>query len=124
LSLPKEELDPSELAARAQEAERAGQQREARAFRVAKARRTAAPVATVAFALCGVPLAMRRRQRSRALGAVATLAVYVGYYVVARGAEIAGDGGHLPAVLGAWLPNLVFAGLGLALLLRSARVEA
>ncbi|MBI5543760.1 MAG: LptF/LptG family permease [Deltaproteobacteria bacterium] len=119
---PREELTPGELGERAERAEREGQAAEARSLRVAEARRTAGPLATVAFALCGVPLAMRRRQGSRALGAVATLAAYVGYYVVARAAEVAAEQGRLPALLAAHLANLLFVAIGIALLRRAARV--
>jgi len=119
----KEELTPWELRVRAEKAEREGQVDEARVLRAARAKRTAAPLATVAFALCGVPLAMKRRQRSRTLGALATLALYIGYYVVARAAELLAESGQLPPFFAAHLANAMFSLIGLALLWRAARVE-
>jgi len=120
----REELAPEDLVERAQRARKDGDLGAARSFEVSLQRRTAAPLAVVAFALCGVPLAMRRRQRSRALGAMATLAMFVGYYLVSRGGELAAEGGRLPPMLGAHAANLLFAALGLILLRRAGRVEA
>jgi lipopolysaccharide export system permease protein len=118
----KEELSPHQLRLRAEQAQEHGDDVSARDLFLARARRTAAPLATVAFAMCGVPLAIRRRQRSRALGALATLAMFVGYYVVARAAEIAAVNGRVPPTLAAWLANLLFAAVGVVLLRRAARV--
>ena len=118
----KEELSPHQLKLRAEQAAEQGDLEGSRDLLMARAKRTAAPLATVAFALCGVPLAIRRRQRSRAVGALATLGMYVGYYVVARAAEVSAVGGRLPPLLAAHLANLLFAAIGVMLLRRAARV--
>ncbi len=120
----REELTPQELRERADRALAAGDLGAARALQTAWHHRLAAPLAVVAFAAFGVPLALRRRQRSRALGAVATLGMYVGYYVCSRAAELAAEGGRIPPWAGAQLANVAFVALGLWLLRRAARVEA
>jgi lipopolysaccharide export system permease protein len=120
----REELTPEELRERADKAWQDKDYGAFRNFEVARHHRGAAPLAVVAFAACGVPLAIRRRQRSRALGAVATLGIYVGYYVCSRAAELAAEGGRLPPLLGAHLANVLFVALGVVLLHRAARVEA
>lgn len=118
----REELTPEQLDELAAKADRDGDERAARKFRVAKKTRVAAPLAVVAFAVCGVPLAMRRRQRSRALGALATLGMFVGYYVVARAGELQAELGRVPPTVGAFAANALFVAVGLVLLRRAARV--
>lgn len=120
----RDELSPAELVERSAKAAAIEDWGAYRNFEVAWHHRLAAPLAVLAFAACGVPLALRRRQRSRALGAVATLGVYVGYYVCSRGAELAAERGSLSPFVGAHLANAAFLALGLVLLWRAARVEA
>jgi lipopolysaccharide export system permease protein len=119
----KEELTSSELAEAAREARARGDQHSARSFDIARFKRVAAPLSTVVFALCAVPLALGGRRRSRGLGALATLLAYVGYYVLVRTGDVLGEGGKLPALLAAHLPNLVFLGLSIVLVRRSTRAE-
>ncbi|MGC4113636.1 MAG: LptF/LptG family permease [Myxococcales bacterium] len=120
----REELTPVELKERSARAAANADWGGFRMYETAWHHRVAAPLAVVAFAAFGVPLALRRRQRSRALGAVATLGMYVGYYVCSRGAELAAEGGRVPPFVGAHLANVLFVVLGLVLLRRAARVEA
>jgi lipopolysaccharide export system permease protein len=119
----REEMTPGELAEAAEQARQAGRLREARSLLTAKGKRIAAPLATVAFALCAVPLALGRRRSSRALGGVASLLAYIGYYVVNRAAEINAEAGHLPPFLAAHLANLLFLGVGLVLIRSAVRTQ-
>lgn len=121
---PREDLTVQELETAAREATEKGREREARSLWYAHARRTAAPLATVVFALCGVPLALGRRRGSRALGAVATLLAYVAYYVIARGGEVLAEGGKIAPGLAAWMPNAAFLLLAAAIMWRTLRSEA
>ncbi|MFN7131559.1 MAG: LptF/LptG family permease [Myxococcales bacterium] len=121
---PREDLTVGELETAAREATQRGRERDARSLWYAHARRTAAPVATVVFALCGVPLALGRRRGSRAVGAVATLLAYIAYYVIARGGEIMAETGRLAPGPAAWMPNVVFLLLGVAIMWRTMRSEA
>ncbi|MBQ4333778.1 MAG: LptF/LptG family permease, partial [Myxococcaceae bacterium] len=97
-------------------------EREARKLDVARARRLAAPLASIVFALCAVPLATGRRQRGQGLGIMTSLGCYVGYYTLARLGEGLGEAGTLPAMLAAQLPNIAFLMVGLFLVRRSLRV--
>jgi len=122
--MSKEELTPAELLEVAREREEAGDLRAAAAYELAHAKRLAGPLATLALALCGVPLAMGRRRKSRGVGAIATLAIYIGYYVIARSVDVTVEKLLVPPLLAAHVPNLVFAALGLVLVRRSVRAEA
>ena len=122
-SATNEDLTPEELEEGAQLARARGDERDARRLEVARARRVASPFASLAFALCGVPLALGRKRGARTVGALAAMAGFVSYYVVARGGELLCDGGHLSPLLAAHLPNLLFAFMALWLMWRAARVE-
>ncbi len=121
---PREEMTPGDLYQAEQRALAEGSERTARSLRFTRVKRVAAPLATVAFALCGVPLALGRRRASRALGAMATLAIYVGYYVLARAAELRAESGVLDPTLAAFAPAAAFLGLAAVLVRRASRAEA
>lgn len=97
-------------------------EKEARKLDVARARRLAAPLASIVFAMCAVPLAIGRRQRGQGIGIMASLACYIGYYTLARLGEGLGESGTLPAMLAAQIPNIAFLLLGIFLVRRSLRV--
>ena len=110
LSSPIEELTPAELLAAAGEARARG--KSPAPFLTAFHVRLASGLTPLAFALLGVPLAMRlRRARGRAY--LLTLTFYVLFYVVERSFENWGSTGRLPAFLAAQAPNLLFGGAGL-----------
>ncbi len=120
----KEELTPPQLKILANKAHHEKNEEESRALWIAYHKRFASPLAIIALALCGVPLALRKRQRSRAIGALASLGAFVGYYVVARIAEVAAEGGKISPFLSAHLANIVFLGIAVLLVRYSTRVEA
>ncbi len=122
-SAAKEELTLPELRAMARRAREEGKPGDERSYSMAVQKRVAAPLATVAFALCGVPLALGRRRGAKSLGAMATLAAYVGYYVVARTGDAWGEQGRLSPFLAAHFGNLVFLAVGMALVAGSGRRE-
>ena len=57
----------------------------------------------------------------RSRGYLLTLSSYVAYYVLSRFFETQAMKGHLPFLLAAQLPNLLFMGLGIAALYRLGR---
>lgn len=82
--------------------------------------KVAIPVACLVFALFGAPLALLLGPRGRAFGVilgVLLVLLYQGLYFWT--AQILGTRGDLPPVWGAWLPNVVFGGIGLALTWRA-----
>jgi len=107
------ELGPREIVARARAAGSTG---EARAWWTFFHRRLAAPAALIAFALLAVPIAGSQRG-GRAFGYAATLLSVVAYYALLRLGEGLARRGEVPYWFGPHLPNLLFAAIGIALVL-------
>jgi lipopolysaccharide export system permease protein len=80
-------------------------------------KRLALPVAAVVFALVAFPLAVRSHRGGRSIALVASLAILVGYYVVLTSLEGSALRLRLPAWLAIWMPNVLFAAVGVTLLL-------
>lgn len=83
-------------------------------------RRIAGPLGILAFALLALPIAASRRG-GRAFGYVATLLSMLAYYTVLRFGEGLSQRGTLPVWLGPNLANLLFAAIGLLLLVNMER---
>jgi hypothetical protein len=109
------ELTLGELGVAISQLESAGDPRAA-GYRVERQKRFAMPAACGAFGLVALGVAGRVRR----LGVLTSLAscsvASACYYVLARLMEQAGDAGRIPAVVAAWLPNLVLAAIGVCLL--------
>lgn len=84
-------------------------------------RRIALPVATIFFALVGVPLGLRRGRGARSWGALICIAVVFGYYAILALSQFLGGAGILSPALALWLPNLAFAVVAGLLLARARR---
>ena len=83
--------------------------------------RIAMPFACLALAMVGLPLGVSTTRGSKSMGLVLSLVLMLVYYLLlAAGTRLAGSS-HFPPVLGAWLPNIGFVILGMALLSRSDR---
>lgn len=79
----------------------------------------ALPAASLAFVVLGIPLAlMPHRAGRRGISFGLTVAALLGYYALLTGSTVMGQGGQLPPVVAAWLPNLITAGVGIWLLRR------
>ena len=82
-------------------------------------RRFALPFACLVFTLAGLPLGVSTTRGSRSMGLVLSLILMLVYYLTfVGGTRIAGNAQFSP-FLAAWLPNLAFAILGIALIARS-----
>jgi lipopolysaccharide export system permease protein len=91
-------------------------------YRLQLQRRMALPVAPVLFALVGGPLAVRRVRGGRSWGVFVCALVAFGYYaLLALGQALALEAA-IPATA-LWLPNVAFAGVAWALLLRARHPE-
>src|SRR5215471_11317732 len=89
--------------------------------RVEFQKRIALPFACIVFTLAGLPLGVSTTRGSKSMGLVLSLILMLVYYLAfIGGTRIAGNAQFSP-FLGAWLPNLVFAVLGIFLLSRSNR---
>lgn len=85
--------------------------------------RLALPFASLVLALVGMPLGLFTRKGGKALGLMAAILLVFTYYVImAFGLNFAKQG-RIPAALGLWLANGVFALVGLAMLVQMHRTR-
>jgi lipopolysaccharide export LptBFGC system permease protein LptF len=106
------QLSQAVLRERIAELERQGKKSEAGRLRLEMVRRLAVPLACLAFALLGVPLAVVARG-ARGSAYLITLGSFTGFYVLSRLAVALAENG-VNAWLAGLLPDLVVAGVGLA----------
>jgi lipopolysaccharide export system permease protein len=79
------------------------------------------PLTNLIVVLIGTALAIRVRRGGLAISFGLAVFISFVYYAIIRTGQALGHSGTLPPLLGAWLGNLVFGGLGLALLQRARR---
>jgi len=75
-------------------------------------KKIAIPLACLAFALVGVPLARSLRRGGRGSGFAVSLLILVGYYVLLSSGETWSVEGRLPPWLAMWIPNLALVAIG------------
>ena len=81
-------------------------------------RRVALPTACLVLVLVGIPLGLSSKKGGKGAGFVITIVlVFIYYFISVTGLSFARSG-RLPAVLGVWMANLVFAVIGVLLLWR------
>jgi lipopolysaccharide export system permease protein len=76
------------------------------------------PFVTLIMALLGAPLAAGARRSGFALSFAAALAISFIYYGLLQVGQVLGRQGMLPPGIAAWIANLVFGGVGMAIFLR------
>lgn len=109
-----QEMGLRELGERIQAFQAVG--RSANALIVEYHAKLAIPVASLVFALFGAPLSLLIGPRGRAIGVIASVLLVLAYQgVYFWTATILGNRGDIPPAWGAWLPNVVFGLVGLAL---------
>ena len=85
-------------------------------------KRLATPMATLVFALVGFPLAVRSHRGGRAIALIASLAIFLAYYLLLSSLEsTAVKTGLLPPGIAVWAPNVLFGVIGAALFLATLR---
>jgi lipopolysaccharide export system permease protein len=80
--------------------------------------RLAAPWTCLVVVLIAIPFGAASGRRNLFVGVAGSIFICFAYFVVQQVSLALGSGGHLPAWLAAWLPNLCFAVLGLVLTAR------
>ena len=84
-------------------------------------KRYAFPFACIVFALIGVPLGIQPRRSGRSYGFVFGILLLLAYYISLTGSEILALGRSIPPYLAGWAPNVLFAGFGTHLLIKTAK---
>ncbi len=84
-------------------------------YRVEVHKRFALPVAAIVFVLVGFPLGIRAQRGGRSVALASSFLIVAAYYVLFNSLEGAAVGGRIAAGWAIWLPNAVFALLGLVL---------
>jgi lipopolysaccharide export system permease protein len=84
-------------------------------------KRYAIPFGCIVFALIGVPLGIQPRRSGRSYGFVFSIFVILTYYISITVSEILALNHTLPSFLAGWVPNLLFGGLGIYLLVKTAK---
>ncbi len=116
---PKEprEMRYAELGRYINDLERSGG--DGRKLRVRQALKIAVPFTCIVIAIFAAPLALAAPRASGATGVAISLVTTVIFLVLVQLSEAVGAGGLLPPLLAAWMPNLVFGGIGLVLMARA-----
>jgi lipopolysaccharide export system permease protein len=80
--------------------------------------RLAAPWTCLVVVLIAIPFGAASGRRNLFVGVAGSIFICFAYFVVQQVGLALGSGGHLPAWLAAWLPNLIFGMTGLVLTAR------
>lgn len=83
--------------------------------------RLAIPVASFVFALIGTPLGLQPNRSSSSIGFGISIIIIFVYYAIMTVFTALGQGGALPVVLAAWIPNIVGIIAGVLLVRKASR---
>ena len=79
------------------------------------------PFTGLIFVLLGVPLGLQVKRGGKATGIIISIVLVLVYYILLSTTRSFGRGGMLTPVLAAWLPNIIFAILGIIITFRAER---
>lgn len=83
--------------------------------------KAALPWVSFIFATFAIPLGVRPHRASKSMGLGLSLVFILVYYLLMSVGMVLGESGALDPAIGAWLPNMVFGAMGLALLVQASR---
>jgi lipopolysaccharide export system permease protein len=83
--------------------------------------KTSLPFSCLIFGLVGAPLGMRSPRASKLSGAFWALPIVMGYYVLYVTLQNLAQGGGVPPLLAAWLPNILGLFIGMGLIWKAAK---
>ncbi|OQY41368.1 MAG: hypothetical protein B6227_05175 [Fusobacteriia bacterium 4572_74] len=86
---------------------------ESKEFDVEFHKRIAYPFACVIIGILGLALGSRYVRGSSAINIALSIAFGYGYYIIQASFEAVAMGGILSPLIGAWIPNLIFLGVGM-----------
>jgi len=84
-------------------------------------RRYAIPFACIIFGLIGVPLGIQPRRSGRSYGFILSVFIILAYYISITIFEIFAEKKTIPVFFAGWAPNFLFGGLGIYLLVKTAK---
>jgi len=90
-------------------------------FEIERHKRWALPLAALVFALVAFPLAVRSHRGGRSIALIGSLVILVTYYLVLTSLEGAALGTRIPSWVAIWTPNVLFAAIGVGLLMATTR---
>lgn len=90
-------------------------------YKVELHQRIAIPMASFIFALIGTPLGLQPNRSSSSIGLGISIIVIFIYYTIMTVTTALGQGGALPAVVAAWIPNIVGIIAGILLIRKASR---
>ncbi len=79
------------------------------------------PFSNLIILFFGAPLSLSTRRSSPALSVILSISVAFVYWTMIQLGKALGHGGYLTPLMAAWLPNTVFAALGLIALIRAPK---
>ena len=79
------------------------------------------PLSGLIFAMIGVPLGIQMKRSTKATGIIISIALVFMYYVVYSLCRSLGRGGMIDPFISSWIPNLLFLGLGIFLVIRAEK---
>ncbi|MBP1696028.1 MAG: permease YjgP/YjgQ family protein [Deltaproteobacteria bacterium] len=83
-------------------------------------KRYAVPFTCIIFALIGVPLGIQPHRSGRSYGFILSILILLAFYISLTASEILAMRKIMPAYSAGWIPNLLFSGLGIYLLVKAA----
>ncbi len=117
-----DEMGIGELLARVEQASKSGQRADPYLLEIHH--KIALPLSTIVFVLLGGTLSFTFGARGRAVGIIASLLLISVFTGLLWWTQALGQRGAMHPALAAWLPNLLFGGLGLVLFLRVDRLAS
>jgi len=79
------------------------------------------PFSGLIFVLLGVPLGLQVKRGGKSAGIIISIVLILVYYISVSTTRSFGRGGMLTPVLAAWLPNIIFAILGIIIIFRAEK---
>jgi len=83
-------------------------------------KRYAVPFTCIVFALIGVPLGIQPHRSGRSYGFILSILILLAFYISLMASEVLAMRKIVPAYSAGWIPNLLFSGLGIYLLVKTA----
>ena len=115
--LPSQEMSYNELARYIADLKQSGF--DTQRLNVQLNKKIAYPLITLVMAILAIPFALSMGKRGSLTGIATAIGLAIAYWVIGNIFESLGNVNHLPAVLAAWTPDLLFGITGAYLLLRT-----